>query len=69
MHNLVITLHGNNSDKQLPIFGSKVIGCRNCKLDIHGKPRNVTWTELSSTVNPGDTIINLMAAVDWSIGE
>jgi hypothetical protein len=32
---------------------------------MHGKVRNVTWTELASTVLPGATQITLMTAVDW----
>ena len=33
---LTITLHGGFYDKQLPIFGNKVLGCRNCKFSLHG---------------------------------
>jgi len=65
---LVITLHGSPKDKQLPMFGSKVIGCRNCKMDIHGTPRDITWTEISTTILPGDTTVHLLQAVDWQIG-
>lgn len=54
-HQLTITLYGGYYDKQLPIFGNKVLGCRNCKFSLHGKVRNPTWTELNATIDAGDT--------------
>lgn len=49
-------MHGTKKfDKQLPMYGNKLIGVMNGKLDIHGTPRNVTWTYLSQSVNVGDT--------------
>lgn len=36
---------------------------------MHGKTRNVTWTELSQTANAGENIIYLTTAVDWQVGE
>jgi hypothetical protein len=59
-HNLVITLHGDYYDKQLPIFGSKVLGCKNCKFNLHGKVRVPTWTELTATISPGGITLNLL---------
>ena len=41
---LTITLHGGYYDKQLPIFGNKVLGCRNCKFSMYGQERTPTWT-------------------------
>ena len=41
---LTITLHGGYYDKQLPYFGNKVLGCLNCKFNMHGKVRTPTWT-------------------------
>jgi hypothetical protein len=41
------------------MFGNKVIGCKNCKFNMHGKVRNITWTDISSTIKPGDTTIML----------
>lgn len=26
-----------------------------CKLDIHGSPKIPTWSQLTATVNPGDS--------------
>lgn len=52
---IVITMHGGYYDRQLPIFGNKGIGCRNCKFNMHGVERNPTWTEVAATINPGDT--------------
>jgi hypothetical protein len=43
-HNLTITLHGQINDKQLPVFGNKVIACHNCIFNLHGQVRVPTWT-------------------------
>ncbi len=51
---LNITLYGGYYDKQLPMFGNKVLGCRNCKFSLHGQVRVPTWTEISDTIMPGD---------------
>lgn len=52
---LIITMHSNRSSPELPIFGNKVIAMYNGLLDIHGIPRNPTWTSLETTANIGDT--------------
>ena len=57
MHRAVITLHGTVRDPEIPVYGSKVIGVRQGDLDIHGKPRNVTWTRLESTAEQNDTVL------------
>jgi hypothetical protein len=43
-HKLTITLHGGYYDKQLPTLGNKVLGCLNCRFNMHGKVRTPTWT-------------------------
>lgn len=52
---LTITLHGNFWDSQLPDVGNKGIMCMLCHLDIHGKPVDKTWTELSAPAAAGAT--------------
>lgn len=42
---LTITLHGVKYDPTVPIHGNKVLGCRNCVLDLHGIQRTA-WTSL-----------------------
>ncbi len=37
-------------------------------LDLHGKPRNPSWTKLNLTANAGTNKITLNEAVDWKIG-
>ena len=69
VNNLTFVLTGDYYDKQLPGFGNKVIGCHSCTFDLHGKPRNVTWTELIQTVNVGDLNLTLTTPVDWKVGE
>jgi cell migration-inducing and hyaluronan-binding protein len=66
---LTITLHGGYYDKQLPYFGNKVLGCLNCKFNMHGKVRTPTWTELSQTIAQGSNTVKLVDAVDWVVGE
>lgn len=46
-----------------------MIACHNCKLDIHGQPRAVVWTELAITAEKGAKSIVLIGAVDWRVGE
>ena len=60
-----MTLRGVWEDVQMPSFGNKVLGCHECTLDIHGKPRNPTWTLLTTTANVGDTTITVDDQVDW----
>ncbi len=64
---LVITMHGGYFDKQLPTLGNKVIGCRNCKFNMHGKERK-TWTEVQSTISVGATTFSVIEPVDWVAG-
>ncbi len=46
--------------KSMGVFGG---------LDIHGKPRNVSWTTLNATVFAGSNQIVLEKAVDWQVNE
>jgi len=62
-------MHGTKQDRQLPMYGSKGIGIQHGRLEMHGKPRDFTWTMLSTTAEAGATEITLMDAVDWVIGE
>ena len=39
-------------------------------LDLHGRPRNVSWTRLAKSVYAGNsTSATLVDAVDWQVGE
>ena len=51
---LVITMHGKKDDKQLPEYGNKVWAFHHATLEMHGKPKNVTWTLLGKTAEAGD---------------
>ena len=42
------------------MFGNKGIMFYHSEVDIHGIPRNVTWTMLSNTANVGATEITLL---------
>ena len=63
-----ITLYGNPVSQELPIYGAKLIACRECTLDLHGKPVAHTWTTLAAPTEPGATVLRLMKAVDWPVG-
>jgi hypothetical protein len=52
-------MHGNYWDYQLPDFGNKFIGNHHGVLDMHGKKKIPTWTELADSVDVGDTTITL----------
>lgn len=69
MNKLTIILYGGYYNRQLPVFGNKVIGCHACQFDIHGKPRSRTWSELNSSISAGATTLKLVDAVDWVVGE
>ena len=61
----VITLHGSPVSKELPQYGAKVIACRVCTLDLHGKPTLRTWTNLAATATAGSKLLYLQEPVDW----
>lgn len=64
-----ITLHGNPASRELPIYGAKVLGCRACTLDLHGRPVARTWTRLAATAAAGSTELWLVDPVDdWYPG-
>jgi hypothetical protein len=62
-----ITLFGQPNSFELPVFGSKVLACYACRLDMHGAP-TVAWTELAATAFAGDNQLNLTEPVDWAPG-
>ena len=62
---ITFTMHGDVKDPYLPIYGNKVLGVRFGTLDMHGPPRNPTWTSLDLTANAGENQITLMEACDW----
>jgi hypothetical protein len=64
-----ITLHGNPVSQELPLYGSKVLGCRACTLDLHGRPNldSRVHTKLGVTVEAGNDTIVLTEPVDWPL--
>jgi len=66
---ITITMHGTVADPYLPVYGNKVIGVRQGKLDMHGVKRNPTWTVLEKTSDANSTTITLRDEVDWVAGE
>ena len=70
---LTITMHSTVDDPYLPIYGNKVIGVRYGQIELHGKERPVTWSDLDQTAEAGATEIILRSkdgvALDWQVGE
>lgn len=58
---LTITMHGRKwYPKQLPEFGNKVWAFHQATLEMHGKPKQYTWTLLSQTSEAGSSTVILM---------
>ena len=66
LQNAVITLHGTPTSKELPIYGAKVLGCRDCTLDLHGRPTSRSWTKLAATAPANANELWLAEPVDWA---
>ncbi|XP_062600839.1 fibrocystin-L-like [Saccostrea cucullata] len=64
-----ITLHGHVRSKELPVYGTKMIGVRNGSLELHGQRVVTTWTRLQTTAAVGATDIVLTHPVDWKTGD
>ncbi|KAF8567271.1 hypothetical protein P879_01118 [Paragonimus westermani] len=64
-----IMLHGHVRDRELPLYGAKVLALRNGSIEIYGMPRPVVWTRLAQTAEPGSNVIRLTQPVDWKAGE
>ena len=62
-----ITLHGRPTSQEIPLYGAKVLACRFCTLDLHGKPvlDGRTHTKLAASVDKGAMEITLTEPVDW----
>ncbi len=53
----------------LSSFRNQVLGIRQGELDLHGRPREITWTRLEETANSNDTMLHVQDAVDWLPGD
>jgi hypothetical protein len=50
---LTITMHSKIDDPYIPIYGNKCIGLRYGTLNMHGVPKEPTWTVMEQTVEAG----------------
>ena len=64
-----ITLVGDRSSYELPVYGAKTIAVRTAELYLHGRPRLRSWTKLAETVEPGNTTLVLREDTDWEAGD
>jgi len=64
-------MYGDYYDKQLPMFGNKGIGCKNCKFSMHGRELERTWSEMVATAEKGADEITVIHDVtaDWKVGD
>ena len=70
LRQVTITLHGAKYDPVMPLFGNKVIAVNGGQLEMHGRPIKNTWTRLSATVNPLQTILTVVDdCSDWQVGD
>ncbi|XP_054766411.2 fibrocystin-L-like [Lytechinus pictus] len=72
-HELRIILNGHHFTQDIPLpngpnLGSKALGVFGT-LDLHGVPRDVTWTHLASTVEAGDSEFTVAVDTDWRVGD
>ena len=42
---------------------------RQGELDLHGRPRNVTWVRLAQTANKNSSLLHVLEPVDWISGD
>ncbi|XP_076865903.1 fibrocystin-L-like isoform X2 [Brachyhypopomus gauderio] len=68
-HKAIITLHGQLRSPELPIYGAKTLGIREGVLDLHGIPVPIPWTRLAHTASIGSSVLVLIDAVTWRVGD
>ncbi|KAK3107766.1 hypothetical protein FSP39_021797 [Pinctada imbricata] len=68
-HKATVFLRGHHRTKELPIYGTKNLGIREGRLELHGKYVPVTWTRLASTAAAGSNTIVLQDEVTWEVGD
>ena len=51
------------------LLSLQVLGIRQGELDLHGRPRQVTWTRLAETASGNASSITLQESVDWVPGD
>ena len=59
---------GTPLSEEIPVYGAKMLACRECTLDLHGKPTLRSWTRLAATAPAGTTELRLLEPVDWDLG-
>ena len=73
VHKFELVLFGNHRSEEQPLpngpnLGAKALGVFGF-LDMHGVDSGISFTKLASTANAGDTAIELMEEVGWSVGD
>lgn len=64
-----IVMHGSPQSPELPVYGAKTLAVRDGVLDLHGHPRNVTWTKLAQDAEVGNSFIIVDGWADWVAGD
>jgi G8 domain/IPT/TIG domain len=69
-HRATITLRGARATaREIPTYGAKVLAVRYGSLDLHGAPREPTWTRLAATAEPGSWSLTVDTATNWRLGD
>ncbi len=67
-HKATITLTDNVKDEQMMGMGDRGIMLSGGTLNLHGDRTN-TWTKLASTAEAGSTLIQVLNAAQWRVGD
>ena len=67
-NNLEIVLDGD-PNANIMGMGAQVLGVMGGTLELHGKPRPVRWTRLTSTAGAGYRSIRVGSRVGWRVGD
>eukprot|EP00007_Cunea_sp_BSH-02190019_P009900 CAMPEP_0174228976 /NCGR_PEP_ID=MMETSP0417-20130205/58_1 /TAXON_ID=242541 /ORGANISM="Mayorella sp, Strain BSH-02190019" /LENGTH=3668 /DNA_ID=CAMNT_0015306471 /DNA_START=321 /DNA_END=11327 /DNA_ORIENTATION=- len=68
-HRAEIVLTGDDSQAEIPIYGTKNIAVRSGTLDLHGLPVQHTWSRLASSAAAGATSLAVQGDLsDWAAG-
>lgn len=46
-----------------------MLAVRQGELDLHGRPRNITWVRLAQTANKNASLLHVLEPVDWVSGD
>lgn len=73
VNDVIIRLLGNHASKDMPLNNGPNVGAKAlavfARMQMFGKPRNVSWTALAKTINVGERTLVVEATPDWVAGD